>query len=235
MAGQYTFWGEVQRAWLRFWRLPWKWKGPVLGVVAVLIIIGVAASGGGSGDSKGTRGAQPATEVAAVESAEKATNTPKPSNTPKPTNTAKPSPTATNTPAPPEFIRGLTAVDVTGNLKDRGFDCKGPTKLQTLVEWVCENSADDIKVSMLGRDATHIRSIDATVFAFSAAPSDARAKDFLGFLATVPYDDASQAEARAWVEAHIGEQTEMVFGSAKYSVYGPPAARTLEIVAAGAR
>jgi hypothetical protein len=124
---------------------------------------------------------------------------------------------------------------LTINLEKQGLDCKGPTKLQTLVEWVCENSVGDIDVSMLGRDPTHIRSIDATFFAFSAAPSDARAADFLGFLATVPYDDASPAEARAWVTEHIAEQAETTFGSARFTIYGPAAARTLEIVAVGAK
>jgi len=48
MADEGTFIGEVQRGWRRFWRLSWWWKGPILGVAAIisLSVISAIATGG---------------------------------------------------------------------------------------------------------------------------------------------------------------------------------------------
>lgn len=98
MAKEGTFIGEVQRAWSRFWGLSWKWKGPVLGVLALIII--AAVSGGGSDDAP-QQASPDATETPTTSktdepAAVKSTATPSSSNTPKPTKTPKP----TETPKP---------------------------------------------------------------------------------------------------------------------------------------
>ena len=53
--------------------------------------------------------------------------------------------------------------------------------------------------------------------------------------ATLPYDDGSPAEARQWVEANLATGAETTYGSAKLAIYGNPRARSLEMVAIGAR
>lgn len=237
MAERYSLRGELQHAWQKFWGLSWKWKGPAL-AVAVLVLMGAIGAAMEDEPDGDVPPASASDETAGAPSSEPSATlspTPKATATPTPTPTPRPSPTATNTPAPPEWITGLDVIDVTGNLENRGFECKGPTKLQTLSSWDCTNRTGEINVSVLGRDATHVRTIDATVFFFTGTPSDESAAAFLGFLATVPYDDATPAEARAWVETNIANGAETVFGSAKSVVYGPPAARSLQIVAVGAK
>lgn len=105
--------------------------------------------------------------------------------------------------------------------------------------WDCKSQAAngswEIAVSMLGRDTTHIRSVVATVFDCGASPDNVRAKDFLASLAELAYDDGSPAEARQWVDANLATGAETTYGSAKFTIYGNPRARTLEMVAIGTR
>ena len=119
--------GRLAERWLRrFWALPWRRKGPVLGVLGALVmmaVIGAAASGsGGAGKAQPAALAKAATSVTATSKAKVAasptakpsaapsdTPTPKPSAapsetpTPKPTRTPTPVPPPTATPTPLSF------------------------------------------------------------------------------------------------------------------------------------
>lgn len=247
MAGEETTAGALQKAWSRFWALPWKWKGSAIAVV-LLIFLGTLGSIGGNEDVPQTMADEETATISPSPSPSETvlpTRTPEPTETPivEPTSTNTPSPTPsptitrTPTPEPVEWIPGLTAIDVTGNLEDRGFDCEGPRPLQTLDDWTCTSSATDfswqIYVSVLGDGPQSIRSITASVIDTTGASE--RSTEFFGFLATVPYDDASPDEARAWVEDHPRDDAETTFGSARFYVSGPVAGRSLDIVALDAR
>ena len=242
MAERYSLRGELEHAWRSFWGLGWRWKAPAMALAGLVLVGIIGASSDDRADDRPSPAvpdssqASPTTErEPTATTAPSLTPTSTATSTPQPAATPRPAPTSTATATAPEWITGLDARNVTQNLENRGFECKGPTKLQTLSSWDCSDSTGEIVVSVLGRDSTHIRTIDSTVFAFFGAPSDETAANFLGFLATVPYDDASPAEARAWVEANISSGAETVFGSANFQLYGPPAARSLQIVAVGAK
>lgn len=117
MAEQGTFLGEVQRGWTRFWGTSWKVKGPVLGVVAILVIAGMSGATGGDTDDPGEQASadsEPSTpegdeeidvdaepeDTATPEPTAMPEDTPTPTNTPEPTATPTPEPTATPTPSP---------------------------------------------------------------------------------------------------------------------------------------
>lgn len=165
--------------------------------------------------------------------------------TPEPVLTAAPTPPPVPTqpqmtvpPATPlpEWITGLSAVDVTGNLENQGLVCAGPRQMQTLVSWDCSaaNGIIEYWVSVMGLNATHIRSISATVSNSSGAGDDQVAARFLGYVASVPYDDGNPSQAQQWVRTNIASGGDRVIGSARFSLSGPPTARSLEIVAIGA-
>ena len=98
MAEQGTLKGELQRGWHRFWGMSWKWKAPILAILAI-IVLGAIGSAGGSSDKAPAKAEVVATVAGTPKpTAEpKATDTPKPTNIPKPTETPKPA----ATPAPP--------------------------------------------------------------------------------------------------------------------------------------
>ena len=87
----------------------------------------------------------------------------------------------------------------------------------------------------MGREPFIVDYIDTTVLQF-ANPDNKIAAPLLGFMATMPYDNATPEEARAWVESTIslltgelGDAREMVFGGVKYTLFGSPTALTLEM------
>ena len=77
--------------------------------------------------------------------------------------------------------------------------------------------------------------IDTTVLQFTT-PSNEIAATLMGFVATMPYENAKPEDARTWVENTIptlsgepGGGKEMVFAGVKYLLYGSPTALTLQI------
>ena len=91
-----TFLGEIERGWQRFWGLSWRWKGPIIGVVAILLVGTIASifSGGNEDESASlvdaTITASP-TETSATSNTEEATSSP--TLTDEPTATPTPEPT----------------------------------------------------------------------------------------------------------------------------------------------
>ena len=91
-----TFLGEIERGWQRFWGLSWWWKGPVIGVVAVVLVGGIASIFDGGNEDESALLVDATVTSSPVETS--ATDTPSPSpvdsqtETPKPT--AVPTPTA---------------------------------------------------------------------------------------------------------------------------------------------
>ncbi|MGD9932882.1 MAG: hypothetical protein AB7T37_04115 [Dehalococcoidia bacterium] len=224
----------LRSLWKRYWALPWKWKAGIAGGLLVAIFV-VGAVTGGEDSQTTTPPADASTDTPAPTPSPtpKTTDTPRPTNTPAPTNTPKP----TATPEPPTSIPGLTAADITKNLEPRGFKCSGPDRGQTMELWSCTSTSTStiITVSFMGASATRIRSVSATVIVTAPGQPDSPAADFLGYLATLPYDRADPAKARAWVEANISAGGELVIGDARFTLSGPKGGRSLDIVAVGAR
>ena len=122
-------------------------------------------------------------------------------------------------PAPDLVIRGLARVDVTGNLDKRDFDCSGPHHLVGVESWTCDSKGAGLSllyhVDVQGVSTTRISYVIAAVTHIDAA--DATAAAFLGFVATIPYDDADPAAARAWVRENIGNNgATLTIGSARF-------------------
>lgn len=140
-----------------------------------------------------------------------------------------------------EFIAGLTVADIKLNLEKRGLRCEGPRALVTLQSWTCKgNQGSDVEfmVDVLGIDATRVRSVDANVLQYQAQPTDAIAAEFLGFIATLPYDKSDPTQAREWVRANIARSgSNLVIASARFELTRAETGRahSLDIVAVGAR
>lgn len=87
---------KLKALWARFWALPWRYKGPVLGVLGVVLVTAALL------DSEKAADTTPAKAETTVEATATLTPTPKqaPTSTPTPEPTAIPSPTPTATPTP---------------------------------------------------------------------------------------------------------------------------------------
>lgn len=155
-----------------------------------------------------------------------------PSNTPTLPTTKTPVPMATR--APKGLLPGLLPADVTANLESRGMECGQVEKLQMYYVRSCTRSESSVllRVDVYGRQAFFVDLIEASVIQFDSA-SNGLAKDFLGFVSTMPYDGATPAEARVWIETSLPlssvDGVEATFAGVKFALYGNSEALTLEI------
>jgi hypothetical protein len=148
------------------------------------------------------------------------------------TNQSTPTPTSTAAvaPAAPNAIPGLAAVDMYGNLTNKGF------KLQTAygdrstgTSWTCKSteSGCDLTADCYGETPTAIQNIRGIVENTNQGDPIPVAKEFLGYLATLPYDGSDPAKAKKWVEDHVGEVTETVIGGVRFELKGSRFVRML--------
>lgn len=156
-------------------------------------------------------------EAQATESA-KPTNTPSPTETPAPTNTptATSTPTPTKTPRPqtintPEIvpgIPGLSPQDVTLNLKQIGFECSGVDESEGHFVWECkkQSATYGLYVEVWSRKLTTVDTIDAMALPQGVRNTELEI-EFLGFVATMPYDASQPEIARNWVAENLAKSS----------------------------
>lgn len=126
-------------------------------------------------------------------------------------------------------IPGLTASDVTLNLKDQRFKVDGPKTLSSggiMYEATRKDGDSEFRVEVWGNTSSEITAIEATAFDYGAGVS-AQAS-FLAYLATTPYDGAEPAKASEWVKANIGKAKQgqpvtTTIGGVKFELVGHPA------------
>jgi len=131
-----------------------------------------------------------------------------------------------------KIIPGITTADLTINLKNKGFDCKDmEISDDGMASWWCEETTLDhyFVVELLGNSPTKIQSIQTTALNYSVKDTNEVTKDFLGYIASIPYEGANQAGAKDWVKQNIGENTKKVIGNIKFTLSSNARARMLTI------
>jgi hypothetical protein len=130
-------------------------------------------------------------------------------------------------------IPGLTPQDVYLDLENRGFKCSEPEVMgpDNEVRWTCEKQEvqGEYLVEINSSDANSVRLIGARVISHDPARADALAKDFLGYVARVPYEGAQPEEAKAWVEQNVGSKVSAEFGGVLYTLGGKAGSRFLQL------
>lgn len=165
-------------------------------------------------------------------------------NTPLPTSTLTNIPTIvpSNTPRPASTkdiagaLPGLMPADVTVNLEQRGLTCGLVEQGQLYYSRICSVKAANysLHIDIYGREPFIVDYIGVTVLQFSS-PDNEFAASFLGFMATMPYDNAIPQEARNWVETTLpnlqgqGDVREKSFAGVSYRLYGLNTALRLEM------
>jgi hypothetical protein len=90
------------------------------------------------------------------------------------------------------------------------------------VRWTCEKQEanGEYLVEINSSDANSVRLLKARVISSDPAHADALAQDFLGYVATIPYEGAHPEEAKAWVEHNVGSKASAQFGGVSYTLGG---------------
>ena len=138
-------------------------------------------------------------------------------------------------PDPRIFINGLKATDVTSLLEGRGFTCSSGNQVQPQKGWACQYTSPDnvfnYYVAVHGKEPAQIYAVYALFYSNTPAGSFPLAADFLGSIASIPYDDGDPVAAKAWIEENIRSDVQRTFGSGAFSMYGPSYVKVLEIKA----
>jgi hypothetical protein len=101
-----------------------------------------------------------------------------------------------------KVIPGLTAVDVHGNLTNKGFQLEKVLDEEPN-KWICTDNGLGYKSSVIasGKNSTEITSVVAEFVGDSNSLETG--KEFLGYVGSIPYKNSDPANAKAWVMAHI--------------------------------
>jgi hypothetical protein len=151
-----------------------------------------------------------------------------------PTNTNTPTPSPSPIPFIEPIIPELTAIDVYGNLEDKGFTCekKGMVQPPISVVWTCTDSASDYDytVQIFAGSSMQIYSVTSTALNFTSKSNTEASGDFLSYIATLSYKDAKPTEARDWVRNNMeSHDKSIVISNVKFAIFGQAKAKILKI------
>jgi hypothetical protein len=133
----------------------------------------------------------------------------------------------------PKNIPGLTPQHVYLNLENEGFKCNEPELMgpDNEVRWTCEKKEanGEYLVEINSSDANSVRLLEAWVISYDRARADALAQDFLGYVATTPYEGAQPEEAKVWVKQSVGSKASAEFGGVSYTLGSKAGTHWLDI------
>jgi hypothetical protein len=129
-----------------------------------------------------------------------------------------------------DIIPGLAAVDVHGNFTNKGFTLeKRLDPVQS--EWRCkdENGKRSMLVEAFGDSATSLTMVRGTYTGHASGGVNKEAAEFLGYVASIPYDGSRPSEARGWVERNIGSSATTSIGDVSFELVANRRVRMLII------
>lgn len=154
---------------------------------------------------------------------------PNPSNQPAVTV----APSIESTPLAANVLPGLQPVDVYLNLTNKGFTKEGPKQVGDQLYWKISETtaAHSYFVEIYGPTASTVSLVQANALNFSDADTNTVAQDFFGYIATIPYDGATPANAKKWAHSNIGRNSKATFGNVAFEIFADnsPRARMLTI------
>lgn len=138
-------------------------------------------------------------------------------------------------PSPESTIPGLAAVDLHGNLTEKGFNLEKDLGGKQS-KWLCEKEEPHgyFSATAFGPWADEIEVVKATVTYYGNDQNINKvASNYLGFIASLPYENSKPRKARAWVKENISSNSKTVIGGVKYEIFAnAPRARILRMSAA---
>lgn len=134
----------------------------------------------------------------------------------------------------PALIPGLAPVDVYLNLESKGFTTSKNFGAEQS-DFICASETAELSLSatiyMPARAPSTVSVVtaSATYLGSGAAQTTERVGEFLGYIATLPYDGAQPEAARRWVEQNNGRKAERVFGPVRYELFANGRSRVLRL------
>jgi hypothetical protein len=117
-------------------------------------------------------------------------------------------------------IPGIGSGDIYENLINRGYKLTKEFG-SDFCFFYCEKTTSEgtYYVRIGGRTPSQIEEIKASFTNYSNVNTNSLAKDFLGLMATVPYNNASPDAAKEWIINNINKTSSTEFGGVKFEMY----------------
>ena len=134
-------------------------------------------------------------------------------------------------------IPGANPVNTYLGLEQKGFELKRNMG-STLSEWICtqKDGQMDLRCTLLSKpgEIQSLYAITATIQDGNAVPNLVEAAGFLGWVASLPYDNADPATIKRWVSDQVlaGENGSKSIGGVKFELYLQPRSRMLRMAKA---
>lgn len=133
-------------------------------------------------------------------------------------------------------IPGLAAVDMHGNLTNMGFNLEtiyGTREERTV--WICtdEDGGCELKADAAGPGPTEIENVRGICRHLGGGNAVPKAREFLGYIASLPYSGSDPERARKWVESHVEQNSKTTIGGVKFEIRGVRSMRMLLMSPAG--
>lgn len=138
---------------------------------------------------------------------------------------------------PSSFIGGISPVDVYLNMEKIGFETEKDLSEEYGNMWTSSKSYEgmDCKVNTYSTNIDSVISVRAWAMVDLAYKNITATKQFIMFVATLPYDGANPELAQSWVNKNFdNDKSSTTIGTAKFTIYAPSVAvRMLDIEKAG--
>jgi hypothetical protein len=125
------------------------------------------------------------------------------------------------------FINGLNPVDVYMNMEKQGFKTEKQLGGEYGNAWTSTMSYDgmDCKVETFSSNVNNVESVTATAMIDVTSKKIIATKQFIQFVATLPYENAKPEDAANWVDKNFNnDKASIIIGDAKFTIYAPSVA-----------
>lgn len=132
-----------------------------------------------------------------------------------------------------KHISGLAPADMYLNLEKKGFQTKKELGGEYGNSWTSTQSYEgmDLMVETFSFDTETVITISATAMVDVSIKKIEASKQFMKYIATMPYDNAKPEEAAKWVDENFNnDKASTVISGVRFTMYAPSgAARMLNI------
>jgi hypothetical protein len=129
-----------------------------------------------------------------------------------------------------EVIPGLVPVDIHLNLENMGFTIDKEIGVNGCFYNCTKTKVEcDFHCRVYGKNPSSVEEIKASYMSYTGESVGESAKTFLGYIATMPYDNSNPLKAKKWVLDHINKDATTNIGGVNYEMFARKNIRTLRI------
>lgn len=126
-----------------------------------------------------------------------------------------------------QYINGLNPVDVYLNLEKEGFKTEKQIGGEYGNSWISTQSyaGVDYKVETYSTNTQNVISVRATAMIDVTQKNIIATKQFMQFIATLPYENSQPEEAKSWVDRNFNnDKATITISDATFTIYTPSVA-----------